>query len=70
MIDYALVNRRFCTSILDTHVFRSTYVKSDHKLVISTIISKIKAKHVQNTGLMKRQTSGLPLEMRTVFKLV
>ena len=69
MIDYVLVNRRFHTSILDTRVFRSTYVDTDHELVISTIRFKIKAKRVQNTGLMKRQVSGLPLEMRIGFKV-
>ena len=69
MIDYVLVNRRFRTSILDTRVFRSTYIDTDHELVISTIHFKIKAKRVQNTGLMKRQVSGLPLEMRIGFKV-
>ena len=69
MIDYVLVNRRFRTSILDTRVFRSTYVDTDYELVISTIRFKIKAKRVQNTGLMKRQVSGLPLEMRIGFKV-
>ena len=69
MTDYVLVNRHFRTSILDIHVFRSTYVDSDHELAISTVRFKIKAKRVQNTGLMKRQTSGLPLEMRIGFKV-
>ena len=70
MIDLVLVNRSFRTSILDAHVFRSTYVESDHELVISTIRFKIKAKHAQNTELMKRQTSGLPLEMRIDSRLL
>ena len=68
MIDYVLVNRCFCTSILNTRVFRSTYSDTDHELVISTIRFKIRAKRVQNTGLMKRQVS-LPLEMRIGFKV-
>ena len=52
MIDYVLVDRHFHTSILDTHVF--TFIESDHELVISTNRFKIKAKYLQNTGLMKR----------------
>ena len=67
MIDYVLVNRCFRTSILDTHVFRSTYVESDHELVVSTIRFKIKKGEtcVQNKGPMKRYT----LEMRIRFKV-
>ena len=69
MIDYVLVNRRLRTSILDTRVFRSTYIQSDHELVNSSTRFKMKVKRVQNTGLMKWQTSGLPLEMRIGFKV-
>ena len=49
MIDHVLVNKRFCTSVLDTHVYRSTFHESDHNLSsplseeIITAISELKA---------------------------
>ena len=36
MIDYVLVHKRFCTSVLDTHVFCSTFHESDHELLVSS----------------------------------
>ena len=68
MIDYVLVNRRFRTSILDTRTFRKTHVESDHELVVSTVRFKIKAKRMQNTGLRKRQTCGLPMGSKIIFR--
>ena len=44
MLDYVLVNRNFRTSVLDTRVYRSTYLESDHELVVSTLRYKIRAK--------------------------
>ena len=44
MIDHVLVNKCFCTSVLDTRVYRSTFHESDHELVVSTLCFKIKAK--------------------------
>ena len=49
MIDHVLVNKRFCTSVLDTRVYRSTFHESDHNLSsplseeIITAISELKA---------------------------
>ena len=34
MMDYVLVNRPFRTSILDTRVYRKTFLQSDHMLVV------------------------------------
>ena len=39
-----LVNQRFKTSILDTRVYRKTHLQSDHRLVISKVSLKLKAK--------------------------
>ena len=41
MIDYVLNNKRFCTSVLDTHMYQSTLHKYDHELVVSTLHFKI-----------------------------
>ena len=49
MIDYVLVNRRFPTSVLDTRVYRLTFHESDHKLIVSALRFKIKAKR-RHTG--------------------
>ena len=34
MTDYVLASRRFCSSILDTRVYRETYLHFDHMLVV------------------------------------
>ena len=44
MLDYVLVNQRFKTSILDTRVYCRTHFQSDHRLVISKVRLKLKAK--------------------------
>ena len=44
MLDYVLVNQRFRSSILDTSVYRKTHLQSDHRLVISKVRLKLKAK--------------------------
>ena len=44
VLDYVLVNQRFKTSILDTRVYRKTHLQSDHRLVISKVRLKLKAK--------------------------
>ena len=44
VLDYVLVNQRFITSILDTRVYRKTHLQSDHRLVISKVRLKLKAK--------------------------
>ena len=59
MIDYVLVNKRFCTSVLDTHVYRLTLHESDHELVLSTLCFKIKAK-CRQTSATRYQTTNLP----------
>ena len=47
ILDYILVNHRFRSSILDTRVFRKTYLQSDHRLVVSTVRLKLKVKRRQ-----------------------
>ena len=53
ILDYALVNRRFRSSVLDTRVFRQTYLQSDHRLVVTTVRFKILARR---TGRGQRPT--------------
>ena len=43
-LNYVLVNQRFKSSVLDTRVFRKTYLQSDHRLVVANIRLKLKAK--------------------------
>ena len=47
ILDYILVNHCFRSSILDTRVFRKTYLQSDHRLVVSTVRLKLKVKRRQ-----------------------
>lgn len=44
MLDYVLLSQRFKSSILDTRVYRKTHLQSDHRLVISKVRLKLKAK--------------------------
>ena len=42
MMDFILVNRKFRSSILDSRVFRGTYLQSDHRLVVAKVRVKFK----------------------------
>ena len=44
MMDYVLVKHCFRSSVLDTRVYRKTYLQSDHRLVVSRVRLKLKAK--------------------------
>ena len=59
MLDYVLVNRNFRTTVLDIRVYRSTYLESDHELVVSTLRYKIRAKRRQPKHGPRCQTRNL-----------
>ena len=42
MMDFILVNWKFRSSILDSRVFRGTYLQSDHRLVVAKVRVKFK----------------------------
>ena len=44
MLDYVLVSQQFRSSILDTRVYRKTNLESDHRLVVSKVRLKLKAR--------------------------
>ena len=44
MLDYVHISSRFSNCVLDTRVFCSTYLESDHELCVSTVKFKIKTK--------------------------
>ena len=58
MLDYMLVNRCFRSRILDTRIVRKKFLHSDHRLVVSTVRLKLKAKRRQ-TQLRPKQQSTL-----------
>ena len=66
IIDYILVNRRFRSSILDTHVYWSVLHESDHELVVSTLRFKIKTKRHQFT-VPHHQTTNLHADIKSDF---
>ena len=70
MLDYVLVSRGFRSSVLDTRVYRSTYLESDHELVVSTLHSKIRAKRRQPRHGPRYQTHQLPSNCADAFKSV
>ena len=66
MIDYVIVNHRFRSSILDTRVFRGTFLQSDHMLVVSKLRFELKAKrHMMNKSEIQ-QTNPKKLSERHV----
>ena len=67
LIDHVLVNRRFRSSVLDTRVYQSVYLESDHELVVSTLRFKIKARRCQHSGRPQHQTQSLPCEVKTAL---
>ena len=68
MLDYVLFNRRFRSSVLDTRVYRSVYLESDHEMVVSTLCFKIKAKRYQPKRGPQHQTQSLPSDVKSVFR--
>ena len=67
IIDITLINNWFCSSVLDTRVFRSMYHVSDHEMVVSTMRFKIKAKRHHSRVLLCR-TTNLPPNSQIQFK--
>jgi hypothetical protein len=59
MIDYVLFSKRFRTSGLDTHVYRSTLHESDNELVVSSFRFKIKTKQ-RHSRSPRYQTTNVP----------
>ena len=55
VLDYVLVNQLFRTSILDTRVYRKTYLESDHRLVVSKIRLKLKARRRRSQHVPRYQ---------------
>ena len=70
MIDYVLVNHRFRSSVLDTRVYRSTYLQSDHELVVSSLRFKIKAKCHKPMRNTRPQTQSLSSDVVSSYKSV
>ena len=62
MLDYILANHRFRTSVLDTRVYRKTYLQSDHRLVVSKVQMKLKAKWRFSQRELEYQTDRRLLE--------
>ena len=69
MIDHVLVNKHFCTIVLDTRVYRSTFHESDHKLIVSTLRFKIKDK-CRHTGTSRYQTTNVSTSHQAGYQLV
>ena len=48
MLDYVLVNHPFRTSILDTRVYRKTFLQCDHMLIVANVRFKLKTRRSQS----------------------
>ena len=58
VLDYVLVNHRFRSSVLDTRVFRKTYLQFDHRLVVTRVRLKLKAKRSDLQKVWKHQVDA------------
>ena len=45
VLDYIIVNQCYRSSVLDTRVYRNTHLDSDHRLLVSNLRLKLKARH-------------------------
>ena len=68
VLDYILVNQRFRSSILDTRVYRNTYLDSDHRLLVSRLRLKLKARRRRAQRFPKFQVDARYLEGHQVFE--
>ena len=68
MLDYILVNHCFRSSVLDTRVYRKTYLQSDHRMVVSRVRLKLKAKRRRSQQEPRYQTDRRLLEEDHVQK--
>ena len=66
MIYFVLVSSHFRSTVLNTHVYCSTYHESDHELVVSSMRFKIRSKCTQ-ARITRRQTSDFHPDMRFAF---
>ena len=62
MLDYVLVSQQFCSSILDTRVYRKTNLESDHRLVVSKVRLKLKARRKRAQRYPRHQVDARYLE--------
>ena len=69
MIDHVIVNIRFCTSVLDTRVYGSTFHESDNEFVVSTLHFKIKAKR-RHIGTLCYQTTSVSTSNQAGYQSV
>ena len=56
-MDYVLVNHHFRSSIIDTRVYRKTYLLCDHMLVVSKVRFELKVKRRQSQLNPRHQTN-------------
>ena len=66
MMDYVLVSQRFRSSVLDTRVYRETYLQSDHMLVVSRVRFKLRAKRCRTTPRVSHQSNPRRLSEEVV----
>ena len=68
MLDYVLVSQQFHSSILDTRVYRKTNLESDHRLVVSKVRLKLKARRRRAQRYPRHQVDARYLEDQQVVE--
>lgn len=67
VLDYVLVNQRFRSSVLDTRVYRKTQLESDHRLLVSRVRLKLKARRRRTQRHLRHQVDARYLEKQQVL---
>ena len=66
VLDYVIVNQRFCSSVLDTRVYRNTHLDSVHRLLVSNLRLKLKARRRMAQQHPRHQVDSRYLEDQKV----
>ena len=66
VLDYVLVNQLFRSCVLDTRVYRSTYLERDHRLLVSRVRLKLKARRRRVQRYPRHQVDARYLEEKQV----
>ena len=68
ILDYVIVNQQFRSSILDTRVYRKTHLESDHRLLVSKLRLKLKARRRKAQRYPRYQVDASYLEDQQVLE--
>ena len=67
VVDYVLISQHFRSSVLDTKVYCKTHLESDHRLLVSRVRLKLKARRRRAQRYPRHQVDARYLEEQQVL---